>query len=130
MANAAATPESVAVWFEIPASNFDRAVSFYQSVFKTQLIQEEIGPNRLAVFPYNRDKGISGCVMAGEGHIPNPNGTMIYLNAERDLGEALGRIKDAGGEILLDKTALPPGMGYFAHFRDSEGNRIGLHSIG
>ena len=30
---------------------------------------------------------------------------------------------------ITPKTALPPGMGFFAHFVDSEGNRVGLHSL-
>jgi uncharacterized protein len=49
---------------------------------------------------------------------------------DQDLNESLDRVTAAGGEVMLSKTALPPGKGYFAHFRDSEGNRIGLHSIG
>ena len=33
-------------------------------------------------------------------------------------------------EILaIPKTQLPDGMGYFAQFIDSEGHRVGLHSM-
>ena len=40
----------------------------------------------------------------------------------------LARVVAEGGKIVEPKTALPPGMGHYAHFMDSEGNRIGLHS--
>jgi predicted enzyme related to lactoylglutathione lyase len=38
-------------------------------------------------------------------------------------------VQGAGGEIALPKTALPPGLGFFAHIIDSEGNRVGLHAL-
>ena len=39
-----------AVWFEIPATNFERAVKFYEAVFQVTLRRENIGGD-LAVFP-------------------------------------------------------------------------------
>jgi predicted enzyme related to lactoylglutathione lyase len=53
---------------------------------------------------------------------------MVYLNAEPSIDAALERVRKAGGEIVLPKTALPPGLGFFAHVLDSEGNRIGFHA--
>src|ERR1700757_2306393 len=41
----------------------------------------------------------------------------------------LPRVPKAGGEVLLPRTALPDGMGYFAQIRDTEGNRVGLHAM-
>ena len=35
----------------------------------------------------------------------------------------------AGGKVALPKTALPEGLGFFAHIIDSEGNRVGLHAL-
>lgn len=40
----------------------------------------------------------------------------------------VAKVPAAGGKVVTPKTALPEGMGYFAHFVDSEGNRVGLHS--
>jgi predicted enzyme related to lactoylglutathione lyase len=31
--------------------------------------------------------------------------------------------------VVLDKTALPDGLGVFAHILDCEGNRVGLHAV-
>jgi hypothetical protein len=41
----------------------------------------------------------------------------------------LARVQGAGGRITTPKVALPPGMGYFAHVADSEGNVVGLHAL-
>jgi predicted enzyme related to lactoylglutathione lyase len=38
-------------------------------------------------------------------------------------------VEKAGGRITLARTALPEGMGFFAHFVDCEGNRVGLHAL-
>ena len=129
MATSPSKREDVVVWFEIPAANFERAVTFYERLFEATLRKETIGPHQLAVFPYKPESAISGCVLAGEGCKPNRDGTIVYLNADEDLDVPLARVWDAGGAVLLGKTALPEGMGYFAQFRDSEGNRVGLHSM-
>jgi hypothetical protein len=38
-------------------------------------------------------------------------------------------VEGAGGSIATPKTALPDGMGFYAHFVDTEGNRVGIHSL-
>jgi len=35
----------------------------------------------------------------------------------------------AGGRIATPKVQLPGDMGCFAHITDTEGNRVGLHSL-
>ena len=125
----AAKPQNVAVWFEIPAADFERAVGFYERVFATRLKREKFGPTDMAVFPYEGE-GVSGAIVAGESLRPAANGSVVYLSAEKDLAQPLSRVKAAGGSVAVPKTALPEGMGYFAQFIDSEGNRVGLHSMG
>ena len=128
MKNGTKRPD-VVVWFEIPAADFGRAVGFYEKVFARKLKTEKMGRMDLAVFPYDREQAISGCVLAGEGHKPAADGTMVYINVDDDLDDSLERVWSAGGRVTQPKTALPPGMGFFAHFIDSEGNRVGLHSV-
>ncbi len=125
---AAKHPDNIAVWFEIPAADFARAVGFYEKVFDTRLIKDKFGHADLAVFPYEQP-GMSGCVMKGEGYVPGRDGTVVYLRSKVDLDVPLGKVAAAGGRVATPKTALPEGMGYFAHFVDSEGNRVGLHSM-
>ena len=116
-------------WFEIPAADLDRATRFYESLLDKKLRREEMGGMAMGVFPHEENSGVGGCVMAGEGCAPAEGGTIVYLDAGPLIDIVLGRVGKAGGKIALDKTALPPGMGYFAHIIDTEGNRGGVHAL-
>jgi uncharacterized protein len=118
-----------AVWFEIPSVNFERAVKFYESMFQITMGREDIG-GAMAMFP-SAEGEVSGAIVAPHAdYAPSATGAAIYLNGGEDLAPLLVRAVSAGGKVLQPKTSLPPGMGHFAHFQDSEGNRIGLHSMG
>ena len=116
------------VWFEIPSINFERAVTFYESVFQITLHRENIG-GAMAMFPANEGQAGGAIVEAHPDYVPSATGAVIYLNGGENLAPLLARARDAGGAVLVPKTALPPGMGHFAHLQDSEGNRVGLHSM-
>jgi predicted enzyme related to lactoylglutathione lyase len=120
--------ESRVVWFEIPAADLDRACRFYETVLATSLNRGQFGPETLAVFPYEKP-AISGCLSHSPDHRAAANGTVIYLNADPDLDAALARVSPAGGKVVVPRTALPPGMGFFARIEDTEGNLVGLHAI-
>ena len=53
---------SVPAWFEIPARDMERAVTFYERVLEATLIREDMGPMALAVFPHEKEKP-SGAVV-------------------------------------------------------------------
>jgi len=120
--------ESRVVWFEIPAADLDRACRFYNSVLATSLKPTQFGSETLAVFPYEAPS-ISGCLLQLENPRPAAEGTTIYLNADPSLDDALARVTPAGGTVVVPRTALPPGMGFFARIQDTEGNVVGLHAI-
>jgi predicted enzyme related to lactoylglutathione lyase len=116
-------------WFEIPVKNFDRAQKFYETVLgaKTQ-VMEAMGM-KSAFFPADlQSGGIGGCLIQGNGYEPSQNGALVYLNGGDDLGIPLSKVEAAGGKILLPKTAIGPN-GFMAHFTDTEGNKVGLHSM-
>ena len=115
-----------AVWFEIPASDFERAVKFYEAVFQITLRREKIGGD-LAVFP-GSETTVNGAVVSQVGYVPAANGAVVYLNTGDDMTPYIDRAAANGGNVITPKTALPPGMGHYAHFGDTEGNRIGLFS--
>ena len=114
-------------WFEIPAADLPRATRFYEAVLDRELKPETMGPMRLAIFAYEQP-GVGGCLIAGDGYRPAASGTVVYLSVDAVDG-ALERAKSAGGTVALPKTALPEGMGSFAHIIDTEGNRVGLHAL-
>jgi hypothetical protein len=115
-------------WFEIPVDNLNRAASFYEMVLNQELKRETMGTEELAVFEHERERGTGGCLVKSEALKPTDSGSVIYLSAGQDLDTVLTRVWDAGGRVALAKTALPSGMGYYAHIIDSEGNRVGLHA--
>ena len=86
----------------------------------------ETGAYSMALFP--ADNGIGGALVKGEGSIPGEIGTLVYLNAGKDLNTVLNKIQDAGGHIILEKTLISEESGYFALFIDTEGNKLALHS--
>jgi len=128
MSQAEVSKLNVAVWFEIPAADFARAKRFYESVFGVRLADERTGEHMLALFPH-AGEAVSGCVMSGPGYAPSANGPVVYINAGQDLAVPLSRVEAAGGKVAVPKTFLSEEIGYFAHFIDSEGNRIGMHSL-
>jgi predicted enzyme related to lactoylglutathione lyase len=125
MPTAQETVTSTIVWFEIPATDFPRSIRFYETILGVSLVHQAAWPN-LAIFPYQRP-GVSGAIAYGEGFKPSTDGVTIYLNCEGKFDDVLGRVEDAGGTIVEDKNHLP-NVGWVAQIRDTEGNRIGLHS--
>ena len=121
-------PRDPITWFEIPALDLERAQDFYQRLLGTTLRRETIAGSALAVFA-GSDDGVGGCLQSGPNAAqPQAQGTLVYLAAGPSLDAVLKRATALGGSIATPRTALPPGMGFFAHIIDSEGNRVGLHA--
>ncbi|WP_321477249.1 VOC family protein [uncultured Paludibaculum sp.] len=115
-------------WFEIPALDLPRAKSFYEQILAVDLRPETMDGTTLAIFPCDREHATGGCLVQGSGYTPSRDGAVLYVNAGEELDPVLNRVANAGGSIALPRTALPPGMGFYAHIIDSEGNRVGLHA--
>lgn len=117
-------------WFEIPATDIDRAQRFYEAVLGLPMQRETMGSEQMALFSSEGDHAVQGCVNVGaEGVAPSRAGTRVYLDAGASIDAALSRVAGAGGRVHTPKTALPPGMGFFAHIEDTEGNIVGLHAM-
>ena len=117
-------------WFEIPVANFERATAFYEQVLATKLDVDTSFPGmRLAILPY-RCPGVGGALFEHAEARPHADGVRIYLNADPDLAPLLDRVTAAGGQVIMPKTHLRDDIGYIGMFRDSEGNIVGLHSMG
>jgi predicted enzyme related to lactoylglutathione lyase len=120
-------------WFEIPAADLARAQRFYETVLARPMRRETMGAEQMAIFatvPAEGEDVVSGCINVGqEGVAPSRSGTRVYLDASPSIDAALARVAAAGGRVHTPKTALPPGMGFFAHLEDSEGNIVGLHGM-
>lgn len=119
-------------WFEIPASDLERATNFYEAIFQTKLIPMDMDNIKMRMFPItDMENGVGGAVVDSGGfHKPSTtDGPLIYLNGNPDLQVILDRVVDAGGTIMVPKMEISPEYGFMAVMIDTEGNRIGLHSV-
>ncbi|GAB3934270.1 VOC family protein [Mucilaginibacter myungsuensis] len=118
-------------WFEIPATDIDRAQKFYEAIFGIEMAKMDMDGYKMRMFPINDPMtGIGGALCeASEFHGPSDKGVLIYLNANPDIQAIIDRIESAGGQVIVPKTLIAPEYGTMAVFMDTEGNRIGLHSI-
>jgi uncharacterized protein len=70
------------------------------------------------------ESGIGGLAQATGKASPAANGVVPYILAP-DIDATLAAIEQAGGTIEIPRTDVF-GFGEFAHFRDPDGNLIGL----
>ncbi len=122
---------NVVGWFEIPVSDMERAIKFYEQVFGFKLERNQMEPLDMAWFPWATDGlGSPGSlVYLPDFYKPSDNGTLVYFTAHSgDLANELSRVEKAGGKVLQGKKQISEEYGFMALITDSEGNRIALHS--
>jgi predicted enzyme related to lactoylglutathione lyase len=120
-------------WFEIPAADFDRAKKFYETLLDYQMPEMQMGPVKMGFFLYDMPGGkVGGAICKSDMHKPSETGSIIYLNCQPNLQAALDKVEAAGGKILQQKTKISPDqeLGNIAFITDTEGNKVGLHSMG
>lgn len=119
---------NIANWFEIPVKDLERAIPFYEKVFDVKLTPEEMSGLKMALFPYTQDvPGAAGALIKGKSYEPSHAGTVVYFSVE-DIDETLRKINASGGKTIMPKTSIGQ-YGVIAHFEDTEGNRLALHSM-
>ena len=117
------------VHFEIPADDNQRANIFYQSAFGWTLTpMQEMDYTIAITTPSDEQTGMPSAPGAINGALfprtENLKTPIITIDVE-DVDAALGQIESAGGSVAQAKDAVP-GMGYYAYFKDTEGNLMGL----
>ena len=112
-------------WFEIPVTDIDRAVRFYERALGGPLRRETFGAEPMAMFA-SKDPGVGGALVKGPQRVPGATGTIVYLDAAGRLDEIVSAIPAAGGTVLVGKLDIGD-PGFIAVFRDTEGNTVGLH---
>ena len=80
-------------------------------------------------FPSAPDKtGAMGSLVQHTMYIPSDTmGAILYFSC-KDLSHELVRVENAGGIIIQAKEQICEGHGFMALIKDTEGNRIALHS--
>jgi uncharacterized protein len=122
-------------WFEIYVSDMARARAFYETVLHTEM-QPLPNPDHMEasfemlMFPSDMENQVAGCggaLCRMDNFTPRAGGTLIYFSCE-DCGVESSRVLAAGGQVFREKCSIAP-YGFMAMFIDTEGNRIGLHSM-
>jgi len=86
-------------WFEIPATDLNRATKFYESIFGVTLAPLDLPKIKMRMFPLeNMMTDVGGAVVDSGGfHKPSAtDGPLIYLNGNPDVQLVLDRVEAAG----------------------------------
>src|SRR4030066_313042 len=99
---------NVVGWFEIPVTNMQRAIKFYQTVFDLKLERHQLGELDMAWFPFADVPGSPGSlVFHKEFYKPSTDGVLIYFTAQSgDLSNELAKVEPAGGKVLMQKKLI------------------------
>lgn len=114
-------------WVEIYVQDLERAKVFYESVFGFSLekLESEID---MWAFPSDPGQwGAGGALVKMEGVPSGGGGTLAYFSSS-DTSIEEARAVAAGGSVVQPKTSIGP-YGFISLLIDTEGNRIGLHSM-
>lgn len=117
------------VHFEIPAEDSERANNFYQGAFGWTLNpMPEMDYTIAMTTPSDEQTGmpkepgaINGALFTRSPELQTP---VLTVDVE-DIDAALSQIESVGGSVHKGKDAVP-GMGWYAYFKDTEGNILGL----
>lgn len=115
--------EKFITWVDIPTADFDRALNFYNQVFKLEMQTIDCGSEKMACFPNGE-----GAIYYSADSAPSAGGAIVNFVVPDGIKEALERACKLGAKVIIPKTKIEvEGRGYFANIIDSEGNRIGLY---
>jgi len=120
------------VHFEMPYQDKNRMADFYRRAFdwKPQMLGPEMGEYVVVTTSETDANGRPknpGTINGGFFKKPtDPTGQHpSVVIAVVDLQEALKKVREAGGKVLGEPMDIP-GVGLYAGFLDTEGNRVSL----
>jgi predicted enzyme related to lactoylglutathione lyase len=111
------------VHFDINAKNPERAIKFYVTIFNWKFNKWE-GPMDYWMIKTGEESepGIDGGMSKSD---ETPGITTSVTIDVKSIDDIIRQIQDYGGEITQQKMPIP-GIGWFAQFKDTEGNTLGL----
>ena len=107
------------VHFDISAENPEELKKFYETVFGWKFNKWE-GPMEYWLIETGEGPGING----GLGK-RSPEQMDVNTIGVPDLDEYIVKVQENGATILAPKMAIP-GVGWYAVFKDAEGNIFGM----
>ena len=133
------------IWIQIPVENIERATTFYRKAFGFDFFLETLNNIPHAIFKENSSgkKPVNGALIEVKNKNKEGHGPVLFFEATGRFEMIMQGIEENGGKILVSKTLIKKKIndhsgtipdtyidgkpGYFVHFLDSEGNKIGLY---
>ena len=119
-------------YFDIPASDTTRAISFYSKLFGWNFVRRDEGRDYWTIIQASPNGAeVIGGLAPRIGFSPGKPELNGFINAfvcyfpVVDIDGTLHRVAELGGMIFLHKHHIP-GVGWRALAKDSEGNVLGL----
>jgi predicted enzyme related to lactoylglutathione lyase len=127
--------DDMIVWADIPVTDLERAMKFYGAVMQREFITVDGMPGVAlpapdgppGAPPPDGPMPVAFDLAVVADNRPSTDGCTIYLNAEDGPEAMLERAAAAGGEILQPVSFMGDMVGSVGFFKDTEGNRIGVH---
>jgi len=108
---------------EIPAPDLVTAAEFYSKVFRWEIIPVESGYSFFMIPGIDSGGGLDASLKPAQEKC----GVQITIDVE-DIEEKLKEIETSGGKVIMGKTEIAGGHGFYAVFCDPNGNYMQLHS--
>jgi predicted enzyme related to lactoylglutathione lyase len=106
------------VHLEIGAGDTEKAREFWGSLFGWQFQAYPGAPTEYHMTQFS--EGTGGAIYRADGEKSAPR---VYFDVD-DINAGNARVTELGG--AADDPMPVPGMGWFSHFKDTEGNEFGL----
>jgi len=111
---------------EIGVTRLADGAKFYKLVFPHwKLVKSDAIPDHYFVEDTDNNDLSLGIYLTDE--IKDHGSINIYIDVG-DIPAAIQRITEAGGRVLMEKTAIGGENGYISRFEDPFGNHIGIWS--
>lgn len=115
-------------YFEIPVTDMDRAVRFYEELLDVKLERQVVDGYEMAGFPFVEGAaGATGALAKGDVYRPSKDGAIVYFSVD-DIRQTVARAEALGRPMLYPVKDIGE-AGFVAEIEDSEGNRLALSQL-
>jgi uncharacterized protein len=116
------------LYFEIPVTDMDRAVKFYEELLGVKLERQMVDGYEMARFPFAEGAaGAAGALARGDVYRPSKDGAIVYFHVD-DIRKTVGKAEAMGRPVLYPVKDIGE-AGFVAEIEDSEGNRLALSQL-
>ncbi|KAF2464331.1 uncharacterized protein BDR25DRAFT_346808 [Lindgomyces ingoldianus] len=127
-----APPEGSPCWIEIMSNDPPKLKSFYEALFPAWSFKPATEQHKDDfMYEFEKPSGLSGGILKmpegcnRDGEQGMGVGFTVYYFVP-SIEKTAKRVEELGGTEVLGKKEIPGGMGWFANFKDLEGNRFGV----